>query len=125
MVLFAVVSNPWTLVLIGVGAIKLAIDGERLFYLRDAILKQLYEQNRALWYQLGKPTGRIWRPPGEKGNVLRGAFHRPLWIAGSKIEEDPRVRDKFQSQMAVGRQLVRLDVPLLVIAFVLTFVFIK
>src|SRR5687768_3558079 len=117
MVLMAATSGPWIFALAGVGVIKLIVDGERLFYVRDSILKQVYEQNRLLWHQLGKPTGRIWRPAGEKPNILRGTFYRPLWMAGSMIEEDPRLQEKFRKQMAIGRQLVRIDLPLLVVGF--------
>src|SRR5688500_12751323 len=113
MVLFAAVSKLWIFALVGIALIKLIVDGERLFFVRDLILKQVYEQNRALWNQLGKPTGRIWRPPGEKSNIMRGTLYRPLWVAGSIIEEEPRVQEQFQKQMAISRQMTRIDLPLL------------
>jgi hypothetical protein len=121
--LFAAVSSFWAFGLLAVGVIKLVIDGERLFFVRDSILKQLYEQDRGFWIQLGKPTGRIWRPRGEAANVLGGAFHRPLWKAGSRIEQCPRVEQKFQAQIAIGRQLTLVDVPLLVVGIALALVF--
>jgi len=88
------------------------IDAERFFGIRDGILKQIYEENRALWHELGRPSGRLWRPQGEKSYV--GAYYnQELWRRGSKIEQFSPAKPKYEQMRRLGRRILAADIPIL------------
>ena len=106
----------------------LAYHGYRINCMLDEFLELLYMSDRQLWESLGKPTSRLWRPPGSWPNLTQTTLLCFKWLRKKPPEwliERPELRTRFEClQMRLRRwNLVYIPISFGVVATMMTLIY--